>query len=137
MPQLHHRDPSIIGLLGAFESSPAYTTSSTSIQFTYSTKDLAARKEEESKDSRQHVSEALRETATPPQTPVLHPTRPRDKPNATGAVSRIGGKKAREKEQPNDKQLEKPVFDRPYYGIIVDGCHSHPHSVRVGHSYPA
>ena len=128
MPQLHHRDPSIIGLLGAFESSPAYTTSATSTQFTYPSKDAAARKAESGKDgSRSHVSEAFRETETPPQTPVLHPTRPGENHSETSPISRAGGKSYGDAKQ----QERKRVFERPYYGIIVDGCHSHPHSVRV------
>ena len=137
MPQLHHRDPSIIGLLGAFESSPAYITSASSTQFTYPTKDDASRKEEkEGKESRSHVSEAFRETATPPQTPVLQPTRPGEKPSVPNLAIRAVGKKERENGQGNvgdsrQRENKQPQFERPYYGIIVDGCHSHPHSVRV------
>ncbi|KAF8511984.1 Metallo-dependent hydrolase [Gautieria morchelliformis] len=56
MPQLHHRDPSIIGLLGAFEAASAPASAGATSQFT------------------------------------------------------------------------------PYYGIIVDGCHSHPHSVRLAYT---
>jgi N-acetylglucosamine-6-phosphate deacetylase len=137
MPQLHHRDPSIIGLLGAFESATAYTTSSPSTQFTYPTKDVAIKAEEkDARDTRQHVSEALRETATPPQTPLLRPTLPEEKQSRTVPVPRAGGKKERVNEQVDVARERKSVFERPYYGIIVDGCHSHPHSVRVRDVFP-
>jgi N-acetylglucosamine-6-phosphate deacetylase len=102
MPQLHHRDPSIIGLLSASPHlSPAFPSS----YHPSSAAQLVA-------EARLVGSEALDGTVTPPRL------------RGTGSGSRT------------PLHLEKGQvagmsFERPFYGIIVDGVHSHPNSVRV------
>jgi N-acetylglucosamine-6-phosphate deacetylase len=124
MPQLHHRDPSIIGLLGASPhinrpsspiasspttppspASPASPAGTTSSQVSLRTTTKAQ-------------SEAFDDHETPPQTPPFVATR------VQGRVPRLG--LHLEKGQVADLE-----FERPFYGLIVDGIHSHPNSVRV------
>lgn len=105
MPQLHHRDPSIIGLLGA---SP-YTSSGPASDFA-PLPSSPAKSESSSRFSHKapYASEAFDEIKTPPGTP-----------------------NKRHIKQPSISSLGQSPFERPFYEIIVDGIHSHPNSVRV------
>lgn len=117
MPQLHHRDPSIIGLLGASSSfSYANFGTSTPTSGAFSSGGAPALSRTTSKGSLyKATSEAFDDVATPPGSPVLRPQ----------AETVVGtGKEERE-------------FKRPFYGLIVDGIHIHPNSVRLAYSaYP-
>lgn len=107
MPQLHHRDPSIIGLLGA---SPHLAVPLTAETFPRSTSPTTA-------SAISGVSSEAFDYRSSPGTPV-------PKPNLSRAGSRS--------ELHLDKgQVADMTFDRPYYDMIVDGIHSHPNSVRV------
>lgn len=121
MPQLHHRDPSIIGLLGA---SPHINGPFSPISSTPPAPMSPASPSSHSpirgslRGTTKAQSEAFDDHETPPQTPMSVATR------AAGKVPRLGlhldkGKVA---------DLE---FERPFYELIVDGIHSHPNSVRV------
>lgn len=105
MPQLHHRDPSIIGLLGASPhlSSPFSPSTTVSPLFTPRIKPNAPKTPS--------GSEAFEWYETPPPT----------------AIS-----KARSELHLDRGHVADMSFERPFYGMIVDGIHSHPNSVRVG-----
>ncbi len=121
MPQLHHRDPSIIGLLGASPHIngpfspititppvPTSPASSASLFPIYGSP----------RDTTKAQSEAFDDHETPPQTPRSATTR------AVGKVPRLG--------LHLDKgEVADLEFERPFYELIVDGIHSHPNSVRV------
>ena len=122
MPQLHHRDPSIIGLLGA---SP-HISSPSSLHFpSYSQEVVSGPALNKAinalKPARHmpHESEAFDDTVTPPLTPVSL---------SAGSPPQTAGRG----ESHLDKgQVADLSFERPFYEMIVDGIHSHPNSVRV------
>lgn len=119
MPLLHHRDPSIIGLLGA---SPHISPSL------------------ESEDQDKAESPVLNGASiiveepvsvdgdtTPPQTPTSAV------PHRSGAAtpSSTSSRKNRKSLHLDKGEVADMEFARPFYGIIVDGIHCHPNSVRV------
>jgi N-acetylglucosamine-6-phosphate deacetylase len=114
MPQLHHRDPSIIGLLGA---SPHFSDQYSAFS-SLRTSSSRPRLDRTASKSSLHkaTSEALDDVDTPPMSPSL-------KSNAGLMV---------------DASARKDNFQRPFYGLIVDGIHIHPNSVRLAYSaFPA
>jgi len=145
MPQLHHRDPSIIGLLGA---SPYMSSSSTFLPFSSAivsalkaTIPLLPSATEPLPPSIDHISEAFDEIETPPQTPILlaeqaHKKRrfPAGKSVASTAAITPMPLESRQSTQSEPKSTVTIPFDRPFYEIIVDGVHIHPNSVRLAYS---
>jgi N-acetylglucosamine-6-phosphate deacetylase len=123
MPQLHHRDPSIIGLLGAsphINGPFSPITRTPPVPTSPASPSPPSPIHGSSRDTTKPQSEAFDDHETPPQTPISVATR------AAGKVPRLG--------LHLDKgEVADLEFERPFYELIVDGIHSHPNSVRVRH----
>jgi N-acetylglucosamine-6-phosphate deacetylase len=165
MPQLHHRDPAIIGLLGAgglystrevgetssplsFPSTPLRPTSPSRV-IEYLERKISALSaatarmtetssvtpqseasgsggsedatiRQKTRHANAGITEALGDLLTSPRTRV--PRSPLENlPSMNPGLQRKGMPPV----SPGD------TYARPYYGLIVDGIHSHPNSVRV------
>ncbi|TFK74577.1 Metallo-dependent hydrolase [Pluteus cervinus] len=141
MPQLHHRDPSIIGLLGA---SPHLASQFTPVM----SHSLNPRQEIEATTAADMAaeqpatvgSEAFDNIVTPPQTPLFaenHSGSPAS--NSGGNTTPVSQGRPVTWSELNLKKghTVHMGFERPFYGMIVDGIHSHPNSVRLAYSaYP-
>jgi N-acetylglucosamine-6-phosphate deacetylase len=108
MPQLHHRDPSIIGLLGASPhiNGPSSPTSSSPTTPASPASPVSPADTTSSQVSLRAItkaqSEAFDDHETPPQTPVFAATR------AAGKVPRLG--LHLEKGQVADLEFERPFY---------------------------
>ncbi|KII95644.1 carbohydrate esterase family 9 protein [Plicaturopsis crispa FD-325 SS-3] len=123
MPQLHHRDPSIIGLLGA---SPHLSPPSPSITDLFAaTRFPPPSAYPRTLSGGAHGSEAFDEQETPPQTPVLRAHHRHGGQNSPTGRSHLHLDKG---------ETADLSFERPFYEMIVDGIHSHPNSVRLAYS---
>jgi N-acetylglucosamine-6-phosphate deacetylase len=124
MPQLHHRDPSIICLLGASPhlSPPSSPTSSPPTSRASRASPVSSARISSNQASLRTTtkaqSEAFDDHETPPQTLML-------------AASRVAGRVPRLGLHLEKGQVADLEFERPFYELIVDDIHSHPNSVRV------
>ncbi|KAF8070735.1 carbohydrate esterase family 9 protein [Lyophyllum atratum] len=138
MPQLHHRDPSIIGLLGASPhlSSPLSPLPPYPARRSSSDTPAAAPTAIQTNEPAP-ASEAFDDTFTPPLSPLSYATSPTSMTQPlSGAVTPLTHERQGSRSELHlDKgQIADMAFVRPYYGIIVDGIHSHPNSVRLAYS---
>ncbi|KAK0468333.1 carbohydrate esterase family 9 protein [Desarmillaria tabescens] len=117
MPQLHHRDPSIIGLLGASPHLASPFSPITGRPYSPIQAPVPERTHSLKLNEPVTGSEAFDDVVTPPQTPLFA--------------------RYRDKKSPASKAGENQDFTRPFYELIVDRIHSHPNSVRLAYSaYP-
>ena len=126
MPQLHHRDPSIIGLLGAsphlsshfspisspFAGTPGYTPRrSLSLKPRSILSGIFTASGKESGGGPKAASEAFDDSDSPPLSP-------------RSLLSQAAIK----------ARTSVATLERPFYELIVDGIHSHPNSVRLAYN---
>ena len=138
MPQLHHRDPTIIGLLGASPHfSPVSPVPPVPPVPPYPITPLASGLPPNTSNPNAGVTipanqaghaEAIdtTDTDTPPQTP-FYPSS-----SGVGMPLLLPTRKGSKTELHLEKgEVADMAFVRPFYGMIVDGIHSHPNSVLV------
>lgn len=138
MPQLHHRDPSIIGLLG---SSPFVAAKPPTQPFVVTsfkaklTAVLPSTTPHKSVSPGPYASEAFDDIRTPPETPILAPNYHHTQVHGRRSFPHLDYSftTPTPDSERSGQSHRMPItpFERPFYELIVDGIHSHPNSVRV------
>jgi len=138
MPQLHHRDPSIIGLLGA--SPHLYSPTAITTHLPCNLQDSLSFLESSSpvNGSQGSSPKGLQSPVSPSDAFFEFPTSPSRKGTlSSGNITPLNlpnKKKSRPSLHLEKGQIADMAFERPYYGLIVDGIHCHPNSVRLAYS---
>ncbi|KAF9529673.1 hypothetical protein CPB83DRAFT_811717 [Crepidotus variabilis] len=115
MPQMHHRDPAIVGLLGA----------SPFVEGVEGVEDGAVL---DGSEALEFSPKRLDDTASlPGSTPISRSSSQPPTPTTAKSINRP----ALHLEK---GQIASMPFERPFYGLIVDGIHCHPNSVRLAYS---
>lgn len=138
MPQLHHRDPSIIGLLGSspFVAAipPTLPPVLTSANVKSTTVPSPSTHQKQTSPG-PHASEAFDNIRTPPETPLVsdyyHSHGRHNFPHLDSSFSTPMPESKRSRQS---QRMPVTPFERPFYELIVDGIHSHPNSVRLAYS---
>ncbi|KAG5342620.1 hypothetical protein C0989_012125 [Termitomyces sp. Mn162] len=128
MPQLHHRDPSIIGLLGASPHLSSPLSPLPPIPPQKSPKGTPNAGSPSIYTDILHSSEAFDSTLTPPLSPFSLASPTSTTQSLSGVITPL--KVGRSELHLDKGQVADMAFVRPFYGLIVDGVHSHPNSVR-------
>ncbi|KAH0588800.1 hypothetical protein H2248_004600 [Termitomyces sp. 'cryptogamus'] len=132
MPQLHHRDPSIIGLLGASPHLSSPLSPLPPIPPQKSPKGTPSAGSPSIYTDVLHSSEAFDSTITPPLSPFSLASPTSTTQSLSGVITPL--KVGRSELHLDKGQVADMAFVRPFYGLIVDGVHSHPNSVRLAYS---
>ena len=134
MPQLHHRDPTIIGLLGASPHVSSPPTRPALKLASGSGPSAPAQNAGVAHEEQTGHAEAIDTTETPPQTPLysLSVATTMSSSDIETSLSLPSKKGSRTELHVEEGDVAEVAFVRPFYGMIVDGIHSHPNSVRVG-----
>lgn len=118
MPQLHHRDPSIIGLLGASPHLSVPVSSVTPYSISAENLTVTSPISDNESGSKDLDYSTAKSEAFDDVTPI----------NSPNSVTRQGSRLGLHLDK---GQVADMAFERPFYGLIVDGIHCHPNSVRV------
>ena len=138
MPQLHHRDPSIIGLLGAKPPAPVFAPSKASkMRVSPYTSPYGGRTPtvppDEEPGRKVFSSEAFSDNSTPVSrmAPTNSMAMTRAVLESAAAALSTGHDPATPSTDVKKRSETTGSFQKPFYDMIVDGIHSHPNSVRV------
>lgn len=133
MPQLHHRDPSIIGLLG---SSPYLAAKPANLPcFTSKAKSRTGTSTPlKAVSPGPYASEAFDDIRSPPQTPMGRDYHSRNPSEVLSSSSTVPTTPSESRFSGGSERMPFSPFERPFYELIVDGVHSHPNSVRLAYS---